>query len=382
MRGQIFYDLTEFVANPMRTGIQRVSYEILKNWKFSPQLAPGFISPRGSRPMLLPDEFPGLMGKLFSGNDGIWKTTAKRIAACAWRGRPISAQDLGRFEGFLNPELFHDAGRAEFYRALSEKTGNQIHWIVYDALPWLNPDVFPAGSVKGTMHYLKAMRVIPNLHFISAACMSDFCERILRIQRPTYRVCPLGSDGLGRAAPEFDPSRRRFACLGTIEPRKNHDVILQAFGELWQRGIDVELAFVGRMGWSSREFSDHLIALSRRERRFVWYEDLNDLQVRETVKSSRATIYASEREGFGLPPLESLALGVPVIVSQRLPSLSNIAELGQVRVAEISATAISAAVMRLLDDTVAAEKYGEILSLKISTWCEMAEALHQAIVSS
>jgi len=379
VRDRIFYDLSEFVAHPLRTGIQRVSFEILRHWKFSPQLAPGFISLRRKQPMLLPEAFRPLMERLFVGDGDSGKSIARKIISCARRARLITSQEIRGFSGFLNPELFLDARRAEFYRVLAEERSAEIHWVVYDALPWLSPDTFPKGAVEGTMHYLKTMRVIPNLHFISASCREDFCERILRCRLPTYRVCPLGADGLGRAAPSFDPRKRGFSCVGTIEPRKNHKVILEAFEALWSEGVDARLTFIGRMGWDSRQLGDHLKKLAQRESRFGWYDDLDDARLRDAILASRATIYASEREGFGLPPLESLALGIPVIVSSRLPSISNIATGGQIRIEDITPASIVAAVKGMLDDGVAERKYAELQSLDVPIWQEMAHSLRDAM---
>lgn len=382
MNDQIFYDLSEFVSNPVRTGIQRVSYEVLKNWKFSTPLAPAFILADTGQPRLLPKNFLTLMELLFDGDAGAQQDAPRRIAQCVKRDtRRVTADELDSFIGFLNPELFFEPHRLDFYGRLAARMGERIHWIVYDPLVWLCPDLFPSGAIVGTMDYLKTLRAIPNLYFISDECRRSFCERILRTSRPTYRVCSLGADALGRAPPKFSASRKCFTCVGTIEPRKNHWIVLQAFREIWDRGIDAQLAFVGRLGWNSEKLSNELAKMSGHESRFVWHRNLDDARTREVIASSRATIYASEMEGFGLPPLESLALGVPVIASKRLPSLSVVPDLGQIRLSQVSVASIVDAVTAMLDDTFAAQKYREISQLEVPTWSGLADFLSEAIVS-
>jgi glycosyltransferase involved in cell wall biosynthesis len=386
---RIFYDLSEFVAGPRRTGIQRVSYEILRNWSFHPPLTPGFIRPDTGQAALLPDAFRPLMDRFFAGGLSSETAIADQIVACAAQGgTALAPRELGEFFGFLNPESFHGPARAAFYRGLAKRRAKRVHWVVYDALIWTRPEFFPPGAAAQMAPYLEALRAIPNLHFISESCRRDFCDRILGTERPTYSVCPQGADGLGRAAPAFSPRKRRFAAIGTVEPRKNHELLLRAFSEIWARGGDAELAVVGKLGWTTHEagwrqnepLRQEMARLAAENPRFTWHEDVDDAALRDIIVGSRATLYASEAEGFGLPPLESLALGVPVIASARLPSLRAIADLGQVRLSRVTLESLVAAIGEMLDDEVAARKCAEISRLPLPTWAHLAEDLHRSMV--
>jgi glycosyltransferase involved in cell wall biosynthesis len=388
--GQVFYDLSEFVAGPRLTGIQRVSYQILRNWRFSPRLVPGCVMPGSGQAALLPESFPELMRRYFEGGAAERAAAAEAIVAGARDGaQPLRSEALGRFAAFLNAELFQDRTRLAFYRRLAAQAADRMHWLVHDALPWLRPELFPPGAAVQTIAYLPLLRAVPNLYFVSAACKRDFCERILLRDAPTYRVAPLGADSLGRRAPAFAPSSRRFTCIGTIEPRKNHALILDAFRKLWAGGAAIDLVFIGKLGWNAHEpgwkphdMGEDLAGLSERNPRFTWHDELDDGQVTEIVRSSRATIYASEAEGFGLPPLESLALGVPAIASARLPSLGTVDDGGQLRLAEISAEAIGSAVTRMCDDAFAARKFAEIATLTLPTWEGLATFLQRAVAAA
>lgn len=385
--GDIFYDVSEFVAGPSRTGIQRVVYEVLRSWQFDQPLAPGFIDRSTGRAALLPADFPELMREYFAGDSKRWRPADERILAAVRKAaRPLDERDLAQFSRFLNLEAFHEPARVAFYRDLARRFADRMHWLVHDLLAFLRPEFFPPRAAEELAPYLELLRALPSLHFTSDAGKGDFCAHFAERDLPTYRVSPLGADSFGRAAPAFSPRRRRFTYVGTIEPRKNHDVVLGAFEALWARGADIELAFVGRLGWNTREagwkpfeIGDQLAALADRNPRFSWHRDLDDRKVRDLIASSRATLYVSAAEGFGLPPLESLALGVPVIASAGLPSLGAIAELGQIRLPDISVDAVTAAVAAMMDDTTAALKFREIAGLSLPTWRGFAQSLRDAM---
>jgi glycosyltransferase involved in cell wall biosynthesis len=92
------------------------------------------------------------------------------------------------------------------------------------------------------------------------------------------------------------------------------------------------------------------------------------------IRGSRATLFPSLGEGFGLPPLESLALGVPVIVASQVPSLGLIAPGGQVRLDRPDAQGIRAAVLDMLDDATARRKCQEITGLSLPRWADLGRA--------
>jgi glycosyltransferase involved in cell wall biosynthesis len=228
------------------------------------------------------------------------------------------------------------------------------------------------------MPYLSTLGRIPNLHFISAFSRSEVVNRVLKKSSPRYTVIPLGADSLGQASPNFSASKRTFTYVGSIDPKRNHSVVLDAFKELWVENIDVQLTLIGRIRPDLASLAHELSNLQDTEPRFAWKRGLDDAAVSAIVKESRATIYVSEYEGFGLPPIESLALGTPSIVSRFVPSLESVGTAGTICV-EIQKSAIRNAVLRMLDDDYAASKFAEISTLSIPTWKGYAHSLWSAI---
>lgn len=108
---------------------------------------------------------------------------------------------------------------------------------------------------------------------------------------------------------------RYVLALGTIEPRKNLPVLVRAFDALAADDPDVRLVVAGTRGWGSDDFDAALTAARHRDRvrtlGYVSAEDRADL-----LAGSAALAFPSHYEGFGFPPLEAMATGVPVVAAR------------------------------------------------------------------
>ena len=108
-------------------------------------------------------------------------------------------------------------------------------------------------------------------------------------------------------------------AVGTIEPRKNLSVLIRAFEDLMrakpQSGL--QLVIAGGAGWLSGPLFE-AIRNSPASERIVLTDYLGDDDLRALYSSCRAFVYPSIYEGFGLPPLEAMACGAPVIASTAL----------------------------------------------------------------
>ncbi len=107
---------------------------------------------------------------------------------------------------------------------------------------------------------------------------------------------------------------RYVLALGTVEPRKNLPALVRAFAALAGADLDIRLVIAGGNGWGSEELTRAIDASKVRNRitrlGYVTTTQRNDLLAGATVFA-----YPSIYEGFGLPPLEAMAAGVPVVAS-------------------------------------------------------------------
>jgi glycosyltransferase involved in cell wall biosynthesis len=107
-----------------------------------------------------------------------------------------------------------------------------------------------------------------------------------------------------------------FVVLGTIEPRKNHALLLDVWEEMAGQGHTVPgLVIVGRRGWSSPALLTRLDGLRAQLPQIVELPGLDDGAVASLLLGSAGLLFPSLAEGFGLPPVEAAALGVPVIAA-------------------------------------------------------------------
>lgn len=124
--------------------------------------------------------------------------------------------------------------------------------------------------------------------------------------------------------PGLDQARPWLVMLGTIEPRKGHDLMLDIWPGLQaELGPDTpQLLIIGRRGWNNDAvFSrlDHLPA----DGLVHEFSGLDDAAVTALLAGSQGLLFPSRAEGFGLPPVEAAALGIPILSSD-LPVIREV----------------------------------------------------------
>jgi glycosyltransferase involved in cell wall biosynthesis len=107
------------------------------------------------------------------------------------------------------------------------------------------------------------------------------------------------------------PKTPYYVVLGTVEPRKNHALLLSVWRS-WGPEAPL-LVVIGRPGWDNELVIAQLQDSSALNSRVVWMKDANDEQLINFVAGARALLFPSFVEGFGIPLAEALALGTPVI---------------------------------------------------------------------
>ncbi|SEA65310.1 glycosyltransferase [Rubrimonas cliftonensis] len=120
-----------------------------------------------------------------------------------------------------------------------------------------------------------------------------------------------------------------FIAIGTIEPRKNHLLLLQLWRALAEAGTPPRLAVVGRRGWENEMVVDMLDRCAAIAPHVSEFGDLSDAETLALLKGARALLFPSFAEGLGLPLMEAAAVGTPAIVSD-LPVFREIAPPGTV----------------------------------------------------
>lgn len=372
----VIVDCTELYNNPVRTGIQRVVREMLRHWPSAgPRLnivrfdGTQLVPLPGSAVRLLTEEPPGAATMSYA--------EIKRLLAKS-EGQAVPAR-LPERAVVLIAEVFFDAQRAQFHqqRAARLGGGTPLAMLAYDFMPFLSPELFRLRSAAPLMGYLEAIRAAASVAHISAQTRKAYLDRIIRDPIAlTGPVLPLGADGLSMERQAWRQDRRNFVCLGSIDGRKNQHLIAAGFMALWQAGVDAPLVLIGR---AFEGIDRSWLAAASAYPQFRWLEEAKDADIARELRLARATIYASTAEGFGLPPVESLQIGIPVIASASIPSLEMLPPAGQYRLAQVTAATIAGAVADVMQAATAERLWAEAAQVHLPSWRDFGQAASEWI---
>jgi O-antigen biosynthesis alpha-1,2-rhamnosyltransferase len=225
----------------------------------------------------------------------------------------------------LDPSWSIDLSR-ELNRARRE--GAEIWMVVNDLIPLQHPDLAPEGSPILMEKWLR--RVVPLVNGalgISRTVAADLRARLQAMRLGNgvavdyfYLGAGLGAikaeEGeVATAAEIFADGGRVYLMVGTVEPRKNHVVVIDAFEQLWKTGSKAKLLVFGRLGWRSDDLAKRLTNHPERGRRLVWLDAGTDAELDFAYRRATALLFPSLCEGFGLPLVEAMSYGLPVIAS-------------------------------------------------------------------
>ncbi len=205
---------------------------------------------------------------------------------------------------------------AELHRQLLRQQ-TRLAVFLHDAIPVEYPEYArPGGDARHRRRLATAAEFAAGVIVNSAATAASL-RGFLGPTPPPLLVAPLGLTPRG-AVQAPAPIRPYFLVLGTIEPRKNHRLLL----DVWRRLADSlppaqvpRLVIAGRRGWENREVFDRLDRCPVVAAHVDEVGRIPDAMLPELIAGARAVLMPSFAEGFGLPVAEALALGVPVIAS-------------------------------------------------------------------
>lgn len=160
---------------------------------------------------------------------------------------------------------------------------------------------------------------------------------------------PIGDDIKLQVRQKYTNGKPYFLFLGLIHPRKNLDNIMLAFSKFReQTGDDIKLLVVGSAKYQTEE-SKQIYENSIFKEDIIFAGRIPDAELNEVIASSHALVYASLFEGFGIPILEAMRCGVPVITSD-LSSMPEVAGDAALLVDPNSVNSIASALITISKD--------------------------------
>ena len=171
------------------------------------------------------------------------------------------------------------------------------------------------------------------------------------------RFCPQPPETVAAARARYGLPDRYLLFVGTIEPRKNLGRVLAAFERLHADGLTDALVIVGKRGWLYDDFFARLEG-SPAKQAVIFPGFVPDADLPAVYAGSQALAFPSEFEGFGLPVLEAMACGTPVVCSNT-SSLPEVAGDAALLVDPLDVDALADALASVLGDVELASICGE-----------------------
>lgn len=112
---------------------------------------------------------------------------------------------------------------------------------------------------------------------------------------------------------DFFLTNEPYLMVGTIEPKKGHVPTIESFEALWRAGLDRKLALVGRRGWMEEKVVEAIEGSQFFGEKLFWFDNMDDTDLYCAYRHSRALVFSSYAEGFGIPIIEALMAKLPVI---------------------------------------------------------------------
>jgi len=374
---EVVVDVDYCATHGFTSGVQRVVRETLRRWRSHEglYLAAWDSEGRAMRPLT---------------DDEIERTTAwhrghrRIIDMQGAHGATVSV--IPWRSTVLLPEVAADRF-APRLAALASHSGNRVVAIGYDTIPATDGFFVAPEQSQSFARYLTILKGVDQIVAISRAAAAEFAGFIEAVAAqgvagPQITVLALPEEVPAEPADPAPPAEIPLVlAVGSHEIRKNHVVIADAAEILWREGLKFILLFAGGSGpeWYT-DLDDRVTELVLAGRTVAIVEGISDEELAQAYAAARVQIVVSLHEGFGLPVVESLSAGTPVITSER-GSMAEIAEAGGCVVVDPeSVTALADAMRRLLTDDEELERLrGEIADRPRTTWNDYADRLWQVV---
>ncbi len=211
--------------------------------------------------------------------------------------------------------------------------------------------------------------------------------RHLHVPREKIAVIPYGlrpaaasvdrDEARAQVVARYGLKERYVLAVGLLQPRKNLLRLLEAFARLAPARPDVQLAVVGATGWGNEPFHARLGELALGDR-VVLCGRVPDADLWLLYRAAARLAYPSLYEGFGLPPLEAMACGTPVVASNTTAIPEVVGEAGLL-CDPLDVAALAEALAAVLDDAALAARLSEAGPARAAqfTWAQAAAAYLQ-----
>lgn len=312
---RILLDVTRLVTRLydglLPTGVDRVGIAYIERYRAN---ACAVLSERGFSTVLSKNDSHRAFDMILSGRRD--RHAIRKLIARACINR-LAPENGGK--GVLLHTSHNGMEFQRYYKAMQNR-GLRSVFMVHDLIPlthaeFCRPGVDAAHRKRIHTALAHADGLIANSQDTLDTLDAEAMQAGLPLPASVVaRLAPAVATRTPHTAPIAQPY---FVVLGTIEPRKNHWFLLQVWRRLVERhgAAAPKLVVIGRRGWECENAIDMLDRCSRLQNAVIELHGCSDEDLRTWMQHSQALLFPSFVEGYGMPLVEALALGAPVIAS-------------------------------------------------------------------
>ncbi len=325
---QLLVDISAIVAEDLKSGIQRVVRNILRELLQNDSL--------GYRVEPIYFDFE-------SGHFRYARSFVSRFLGITPLHLVDDVVEAHPGEIYLGLDLFFIVADREPSRRFLQYwrgRGVKVVFVLYDLLPVTLSDCFPPDQIPLFKGWLSTIsKLADGIACISRSVADEYAgwldqNGIEYSNKPEIGYFHLGAD-LESGTPPADMTRQEAGLLnglnrgpfllmvGTVEPRKGHEQVLSAFQKLWSEGTELSLVIVGTTGWIDESLKQKLSEADADCAQLHWYKFVSDAMLQALYRRAAGTIMASRGEGFGLPLIEAAYFGSPLL-ARDLPVMREV----------------------------------------------------------
>ncbi len=379
---KIYIDVSNLMSSNFVSGIQRVVREVVLRMLHTPDMELTLLQYDRTE-----NAFRVLDNQRFGEYFGQDKGKREEIATSRLFG-------IGDFE---NGEIFFEIDsawyapykRMDLYPVLKNR-GVKIVVFFHDIIPLLWPEYAEQMTVAAFMGFFCAALTHGDLFLTSTKTNVTYLQELsgklgVKLNVPC-EVTWLGMDfksgeaqgNIRRDVEEVCGGDKFVLMVGTLEPRKNHKLVLDAFDNgLFEKGV--KLVFAGKLGWNVPELKQRIQHHPMLGKSFFFVEKATDAEIELLYQSCYMVAFPSFTEGFGLPVTESCARGVPVIASNQ-PIIREVGGEWCEYISPDKPEEFCACVERYLGDEKAYSDWRKRLEdYQVTTWDEVEQRMENAL---
>lgn len=381
---QIYIDVSVLTLATFVTGIQRVTREI----------AVRLIQTGGENIILLhynakENTYYRIDNKKFCD----YYTKKKGIKSRMITSRRVPLGDIGEDAVFFDLDAaWMGRVKRSYLLPILKGQGARIVAHVYDIISITHPQYCLERGVYNFMDFIGAHLQYADDIIVNAEVTVDELRKLaiaLKVELPICHVVPLGADFGEKEVVRSDQvpaelqrivdDRPYILMVGTIEPRKNHKLVLDAY-KVGLKDLGYNIIFAGNMGWNMEDFAIELRTHPDYNQRIFHLTGKNDQEISYLYQHARFLAFCSYMEGFGLPLIEGIMRGAMVVAAD-IPVSREVAGDYCVWFPQDNAQALCDAVLYYHKNEDEYLKRKEILKeFRCTTWEQCGELVRKVIM--